>query len=111
MSGYSANDDYDDPAKAYFQPLQDFASLLEARARIENNFRAAYEDLVVKYRNKCDEYDRERRNAALWEKEQRMAEKELTNLKSRAVGFLRSHHSFATIQSLGKANVSCNRSL
>ncbi|KAK0639539.1 hypothetical protein B0T16DRAFT_383238 [Cercophora newfieldiana] len=79
-SGY---DDYD-PAQSYLHPLHNFQQLTVARASVEHNLQAAYEDLIIKFRAKCAECDREQRNAMVWEKEHRFAERELRALKADA---------------------------
>jgi hypothetical protein len=74
-----------DPAQAHLVPLDNFQKLIHARDNIESTLMSAYMDLVTKYRNKCAECDREQRNATVWEKEHRLAERELQTIKSNAV--------------------------
>ncbi|KAK1756370.1 hypothetical protein QBC47DRAFT_379807 [Echria macrotheca] len=84
MSNAYGNDEDVDPAMAYIPPLNHFEQLIAYRGDVENTLKAAYGDLVQKYRMKCAEADRERRNATIWEKQSRDAEKELLTLKSLA---------------------------
>ncbi|KAK0711983.1 hypothetical protein B0H67DRAFT_491713 [Lasiosphaeris hirsuta] len=90
MSG--SYDDFDnvDPAEPYITPLANLIQLEKYRAQIEGNIKHAYEDLMNKYREKCADFEREKRNAQVWEREQRFVEKELTGIKSKleASGFV-----------------------
>ncbi|KAK0622583.1 hypothetical protein B0T14DRAFT_428445 [Immersiella caudata] len=79
-SGY---DDHD-PAQPYLEPLEHFQKLMHARNGIENTLLNAYADLLNKYRNKSAECEREQRNATVWEREHRLAERELQTIKSNA---------------------------
>ncbi|KAK3368511.1 hypothetical protein B0H63DRAFT_76895 [Podospora didyma] len=95
MSGYG--DDYD-PAGQYIAPLKAFEDLIYQRHDIEGAFGKAYIELMNKYRDKCRECDREKRNATIWEKEQRMSERELNGLKAAAES---SMFAFAVIDGSG----------
>ncbi|KAK4225174.1 hypothetical protein QBC38DRAFT_483652 [Podospora fimiseda] len=73
-----------DPAEPYIATYQAWEkSVLQHRIQ-ENKVASSYKDLILRYREKCSELERERRNAAVWEKEQRMAERELNGLKAAA---------------------------
>ncbi len=74
-----------DPAQRYLAPFQSWENSVLERGRIENALHMSYRSLLDRYREKCAECDREKRNATIWEKEQRMAEKELSVLKTAAV--------------------------
>ena len=74
-----------DPAQPYIAPFQSWENSVIERNRIESVLHMSYSDLLIRYRQKCAECDREKRNAMIWEKEQRMAEKELNGLKTAAV--------------------------
>ncbi len=74
-----------DPAQPYIAPFQSWENSVIERGRVENALHMSYRDLLNRYREKCAECDREKRNAMIWEKEQRMAEKELNGLKTAAV--------------------------
>jgi hypothetical protein len=74
-----------DPAQPYLAPLQTWESLVRERHGIEQTLHMSYMDLLTRYREKCAECDREKRNAMIWEKEQRLSEKELNGLKAAAV--------------------------
>ncbi|AEO69069.1 uncharacterized protein THITE_2119073 [Thermothielavioides terrestris NRRL 8126] len=83
MSAYDAIETVD-PAQHHVAALQVWYNLNRERARIEQELAVSYEALINRYREKCAECDREKRNAMLWEKEQRMAERELNGLKAAA---------------------------
>ncbi|KAK3986423.1 hypothetical protein QBC44DRAFT_333188 [Cladorrhinum sp. PSN332] len=73
-----------DPAERYIANYQAWEiSVLQRRAE-ENEVANNYKDLILRYREKCAELEREKRNAMVWEKEQRMAERELNGLKAAA---------------------------
>ena len=74
-----------DPAQPYLAPLQTWENLVRERHGVEQTLHMSYMDLLTRYREKCAECDREKRNAMIWEKEQRMSEKELNGLKAAAV--------------------------
>ncbi|KAK3358039.1 hypothetical protein B0T25DRAFT_449759 [Lasiosphaeria hispida] len=90
MSGSYEDFDNADPAEQYISPLHDLHQLEKIRAPVENRLKLAYEDLIRKYREKCADFEREKRNAQVWEREQRFVEKELTGIKSKleASGFV-----------------------
>lgn len=88
MSGYSGIDDYVDPAQPYIQPFQSWEQAILTKEKAEEVLEAAYKDLVFKYRAKCEECDREKRNAVVWEKEQRLTKRELDHIRSFAVSNL-----------------------
>ena len=87
MSGFSGADDNIDPVQPYVAPFQTWESAILAKERAEQGLATAFKDLVYKYRAKCEECDREKRNAVVWEKEQRLAERELEHLRSFAVSY------------------------
>jgi hypothetical protein len=70
-----------DPTQPYLAALQSWENSVRDRHQIEQNLHMSYTDLLRRYREKCDECDREKRNAVIWEKEQRMSERELNGLK------------------------------
>lgn len=74
-----------DPAQPYFAAFQSWETAVHDRLRIDADLANAYMDLLKKYSNKCAEFEREKRNAVIWEKEQLMAERELNSLKAAAV--------------------------
>ncbi len=74
-----------DPAQRYFAAFQAWESMMHERGRVENDLAVSYMDLLKRYSDKCAECDREKRNAMIWEKEQRMQERELNVLKAAAV--------------------------
>lgn len=74
-----------DPAQPYLTAFQSWESMLHERGRIEHALGMGYVELLTRYREKCAECDREKRNAMIWEKEQRMSERELNSLKTAAV--------------------------
>lgn len=74
-----------DPAQAHVAAFQTWENMVRERGRIEQELAMSYLDLITRYREKCSECEREKRNAVLWEKEQRLAERELNGLKSAAV--------------------------
>ena len=87
---YPSEDNYANPTvEPYIRALEAYDQLGRYRVNIEGEFRRAYEDLVRSFQAKCEECDRERRDATLWEKEHRLTEKELSTLRSIAVGLLR----------------------
>ena len=89
MSRFDAPEEMErDPAQHYIAAFQSWESMLHERGRIENTLGMGYMDLINRYREKCAECDREKRNAMLWEKEQRMSERELNSLKAAAVSRL-----------------------
>lgn len=89
MSRYEGPDDFErDPGEVYLAPLQTWERAVMEKRGIEETLHRSYMDLLSKYRAKCAECDREKRNAVLWEKEQRQGERELTSLRAAAV----SHH-------------------
>ncbi|KAK4123129.1 hypothetical protein N657DRAFT_645859 [Parathielavia appendiculata] len=81
MSRYDAAEG-PDPAQHYVAPLQTWEAFVRDRGRIENDLYIAYVNLLTRYREKVDECEREKRNAMVWEKEQRMSERELNSLKT-----------------------------
>ncbi|KAK4153584.1 hypothetical protein C8A00DRAFT_33675 [Chaetomidium leptoderma] len=83
MSRYDAPETID-PAQAYIAPFHSWEALARERGRIEQDLAMSYTELVNRYREKCAECDREKRNAMIWEKEQRMSERELNGLKAAA---------------------------
>lgn len=85
MSGYDTPEAVD-PAQRHIAAFQAWENLLNnERVRVEHELAASYVDLINRYREKCAECDREKRNAMIWEKEQRMSERELSGLRSAAV--------------------------
>ncbi|KAK4244223.1 hypothetical protein C7999DRAFT_17495 [Corynascus novoguineensis] len=85
MSRYEEPETLDmDPAQPYLAPLQTWENLVRERHSIESTLHSSYIDLLKRYREKCAECDREKRQAMLWEKEQRMSERELNGLKAAA---------------------------
>ena len=82
--GHGEPADSADPYVAVFNHWE--SSVVQLRA-IENRVADSYKDLIRKYQEKVAECEREKRNAMLWEKEQRMAERELNGLKAAAVSF------------------------
>lgn len=85
MSRYSSIDDGADHAHAYLGPLQQYQGLVDARKKAEDDLLKAYHDLVEAYRAKCDEAEREKRNACIWEREQACLEREFNRLKTDVV--------------------------
>ncbi|KAK3369329.1 hypothetical protein B0T24DRAFT_632366 [Lasiosphaeria ovina] len=83
MSGYPDDQEHD-PTRPYLGPLQAFERHIYQRHEVESAFGNSYMDLLAKYKEKCKECDREKRNAVLWEKEQRMSERELNGLRAAA---------------------------
>ncbi|KAK4464098.1 hypothetical protein QBC42DRAFT_337197 [Cladorrhinum samala] len=79
--GHGEPADSADPYVAVFNHWE--SSVVQLRA-IENRVADSYKDLIRKYQEKVAECEREKRNAMLWEKEQRMAERELNGLKAAA---------------------------
>lgn len=77
-----------DPAQAHIAAFRSWETLVHERGRIEEHLAMSYHDLVKRYREKCAECDREKRNAIVWEREQRMSEKELNSLKTAAVSLM-----------------------
>ncbi|KAK4140950.1 uncharacterized protein C8A04DRAFT_14489 [Dichotomopilus funicola] len=85
MSRYEGPDDFErDPGEVYLAPLQTWERAVMEKRGIEETLHRSYMDLLSKYRAKCAECDREKRNAVLWEKEQRQGERELTSLRAAA---------------------------
>jgi hypothetical protein len=76
------------PAQPYFAAFQSWEALVHERARVESDLARSYMELLQRYSDKCEECDREKRNAMIWEKEQRMQERELNSLKAAAVSWL-----------------------
>lgn len=86
MSRYDPSEGMErDPAQPYIAAFQSWESMLHERGRIEHSLGMGYMELLTRYREKCAECDREKRNAMIWEKEQRMSDRELNSLKSTAV--------------------------
>lgn len=86
MSRYEEPETFDmDPAQPYLVPLQTWENLVRERHSIESTLHSSYIELLKRYREKCAECDREKRQAMLWEKEQRIIERELNGLKAAAV--------------------------
>ena len=79
-----------DPTQPYLTALQSWENSVRDRHGIEQNLHMSYMDLLRRYREKCDECDREKRNAVIWEKEQRMSERELNGLKVAVVSLHKS---------------------
>ncbi|KAK3898879.1 hypothetical protein C8A05DRAFT_18606 [Staphylotrichum tortipilum] len=73
-----------DPAQAHAAALQTWENMVHDRHRIEHDLSMGFRDLLTRYREKCAECEREKRNAMIWEKEQRMSERELNSLKTAA---------------------------
>ncbi|KAL2022522.1 hypothetical protein VTK56DRAFT_5129 [Thermocarpiscus australiensis] len=84
MNRYDDGAEGFDPAQRYLVAFQTWENMVRERIRIDSDLANAYMDLLTRYREKCAEFEREKRNAMVWEKEQRMAEKELNGLKSAA---------------------------
>ncbi|GAB1320029.1 hypothetical protein MFIFM68171_10239 [Madurella fahalii] len=72
------------PAQPYVAAFQAWESQVRDRYRIESDLAQSYMDLLDKFQKKWAECEREKRNAMIWEKEQRMAERELNGLRSAA---------------------------
>lgn len=91
MSRYDGPDAVErDPTQPYLAALQSWENSVRDRHGIEQNLHMSYVDLLRRYREKCDECDREKRNAVIWEKEQRMSERELNGLKVAVVSLHKS---------------------
>lgn len=73
----------------YISAYQSWENHVLERGRIESELAMRYRDLVNRYREKCAECEREKRNAIVWEREQSLTERELNGLKSAAVGLFR----------------------
>ncbi|KAK4237938.1 hypothetical protein C8A03DRAFT_44263 [Achaetomium macrosporum] len=84
MSRYDGPSEGFDPAQPYIPPYQAWENLALERNRIERELALSYMDLLKRYQEKSAECERERRTAVLWEKEHRMAERELNGLRSAA---------------------------
>ncbi|KAK4160410.1 hypothetical protein QBC43DRAFT_325467 [Cladorrhinum sp. PSN259] len=89
MSRYDSYDggkglDAVDPAEPYIANFKAWENSVLQRRIVEMDVANSYQDLILRYREKCAECEREKRNAMLWEKEQRMAERELNGLKAAA---------------------------
>lgn len=74
-----------DPAEPFVAAFHTWENAVRDRFRIDSDLANAYMDLLKRYSNKCAEFEREKRNATLWEKEQLMVERELNSLKAAAV--------------------------
>ncbi|KAK5659679.1 hypothetical protein OQA88_887 [Cercophora sp. LCS_1] len=81
MSRFPSIDDAVDHAQTYIGPLQHYQALIETRQQAEVNLLQAYHELIQAYRAKCEEAERERRNARLWEREQAQTEREFNRLR------------------------------
>ncbi|KAL2270503.1 hypothetical protein VTJ83DRAFT_2687 [Remersonia thermophila] len=73
-----------DPTQPYIAPFQAWENMIRERGRLEDALARSYLDLLNRYREKCAECDRERRNAVVWEKEQAQTERELNGLRAAA---------------------------
>ncbi|KAL2135952.1 hypothetical protein VTI74DRAFT_6180 [Chaetomium olivicolor] len=73
-----------DPAQPYIGAYQAWEKLVVERSRVESDLALRYRDLVNRYRDKCAECEREKRNAIVWEREQSTTERELNSLKAAA---------------------------
>lgn len=69
----------------YLAAFHAWESQVRERYRIETEFAHKYMELLHQYQEKWKECEREKRNATVWEREQRFAERELNALKSIAV--------------------------
>lgn len=87
MNRYESYDSSEghDPTQPFVAAFNIWENSVRERYSIDTELANKYVQLVNLYREKCNEFEREKRNAMLWEKEQRMAEKELNGLKSAAV--------------------------
>lgn len=84
MSRYDAAETVD-PAQAHVAAFQTWENMVRERGRIEQELAMSYVDLLTRYREKVAECEREKRNAIVWEREQRLSERELNGLKTAAV--------------------------
>ncbi|KAL1840183.1 hypothetical protein VTJ49DRAFT_713 [Mycothermus thermophilus] len=82
IDGLEFDADRVDPAQPYVAAFQAWEHMIRDRGRLEETLAMSYLDLLNRYREKCAECDRERRNAIMWEKEQGMTERELNGLKA-----------------------------
>lgn len=91
-----------DPAQPYVAAFHAWESSFHERYRLDNDLAKSYLELLTRFREKCAESEREKRNAMIWEKEQRMAERELNGLKAAAVSSkpLASHPTFSVCRCL-----------
>ncbi|KXX75525.1 hypothetical protein MMYC01_203204 [Madurella mycetomatis] len=83
MSRYDGDEGVD-PIQPYIAAFHAWENQVRDRYRIESDLAQSYMSLLDKFQKKCAECEREKRNATLWEKEQRMAERELNSLKTTA---------------------------
>ncbi|KAK4182276.1 hypothetical protein QBC35DRAFT_510266 [Podospora australis] len=80
---YDGSDDQDyDPADPFITTYHTWRESNRQYRQIEESLVKKYEELYIQFREKVRECEREKRNAILWEKHQRMAEIELNGLKS-----------------------------
>ncbi|KAJ4303968.1 hypothetical protein N0V88_001570 [Collariella sp. IMI 366227] len=84
----------------YISAYQSWDNHVLERGRIESELAMRYRDLVNRYREKCAECEREKRNAIVWEKEQSLTERELNGLKSAATALARFGRGFCRAQPL-----------
>ncbi|KAL2259725.1 hypothetical protein VTK26DRAFT_6477 [Humicola hyalothermophila] len=73
-----------DPAQPFLATFNSWEASVHERLRIDSELANSYLELLKRYRDKCNEFEREKRNAMIWEKEQLMAERELNGLKAAA---------------------------
>jgi hypothetical protein len=62
MSRYD-NTETVDPAQAHVAAFQSWENMVRERGRIEQDLAMSYVDLLTRYREKCNELEREKRNA------------------------------------------------
>lgn len=106
MSRYDGDEGVE-PTEPYIAAFHAWENQVRDRYRIEAELAQSYMNLLDKYQKKYAECEREKRNAMIWEKEQRMAERERDSLKSAAVCPVPSWRSTSWSPSADESAVEC----